>query len=44
MTDYRYTAVRDHGLPLVRAAVEGLLAADNARRDRLSDVVAAARR
>lgn len=23
--DYRYTAVRDHGLPLVRAAVEGLL-------------------
>jgi amidase len=27
MEDYRYTSVRDHGLPLVRAAVEGLLAA-----------------
>ena len=26
MEDYRYTSVRDHGLPLVRAAVEGLLA------------------
>jgi amidase len=26
MDDYRYTAVRDHGLPLVRAAVEGVLA------------------
>jgi amidase len=25
MDDYRYTSVRDHGLPLVRAAVEGLL-------------------
>jgi len=24
--DYRYTSVRDHGLPLVRAAVEGLFA------------------
>jgi amidase len=28
MADYRYTTVRDHGLPLVRAAVEGLLSAD----------------
>jgi amidase len=27
LTDYRYTAVRDHGLPLVRTAVDGLLAA-----------------
>jgi len=27
MDDYRYTSVRDHGLPLVRAVVEGLLAA-----------------
>src|SRR5262249_55774605 len=27
MDDYRYTSVRDHGLPLIRAAVEGLLAA-----------------
>jgi amidase len=27
LDDYRYTAVRDHGLPLVRAAVEGMLAA-----------------
>jgi amidase len=26
LDDYRYTSVRDHGLPLVRAAVEGLLA------------------
>jgi amidase len=26
MDDYRYTSVRDHGLPLVRAAVEGLFA------------------
>ena len=26
MDDYRYTSVRDHGLPLVRAAVEGMLA------------------
>jgi amidase len=26
MDDYRYTSVRDHGLPLVRAAVDGLLA------------------
>jgi len=26
MEDYRYTSVRDHALPLVRAAVEGLLA------------------
>jgi amidase len=25
MEDYRYTSVRDHGLPLLRAAVEGLL-------------------
>ncbi len=25
MEDYRYTTVRDHGLPLVRAVVEGLL-------------------
>jgi len=27
LDDYRYTSVRDHGLPLVRAAVEGLLEA-----------------
>ena len=27
MDDYRYSSVRDHGLPLVRAAVEGILAA-----------------
>jgi amidase len=27
LDDYRYTSVRDHGLPLVRAAVEGILAA-----------------
>ena len=26
MEDYRYTSVRDHGLPLVRATVEGILA------------------
>jgi amidase len=26
MEDYRYTSIRDHGLPLVRAAVEGMLA------------------
>jgi amidase len=25
MEDYRYTSVRDHGLPLIRAAVEGVL-------------------
>ncbi len=28
MTDYRYLAVRDFGLPLVRATLEGLLAAE----------------
>ena len=27
MTDYRYTAVRDFGLPMVRAIVEGMFAA-----------------
>ena len=27
LDDYRYTSVRDHGLPMVRAAVEGMLAA-----------------
>jgi amidase len=27
MDDYRYTAVRDYGLPLVRATVDGILAA-----------------
>jgi amidase len=27
LDDYRYTAVRDHGLPMIRAAVEGMLAA-----------------
>jgi amidase len=27
MDDYRYTSVRDHALPLVRAAVDGMLAA-----------------
>jgi amidase len=26
LDDYRYTAVRDHGLPLVRAAVDGIFA------------------
>lgn len=26
LDDYRYTSVRDHGLPMVRAAVEGILA------------------
>jgi amidase len=26
LDDYRYTSVRDHGLPLVRAAVDGLIA------------------
>jgi amidase len=26
MEDYRYTSVRDHGLPLVRAAIEGIIA------------------
>lgn len=28
LDDYRYTSVRDHGLPLVRAIVEGLFAAE----------------
>jgi amidase len=28
MTDYRYLAVRDHALPLVRAVIEGLLSAE----------------
>jgi amidase len=28
MEDYRYTSVRDHGLPLMRAAVEGILASE----------------
>jgi amidase len=28
LEDYRYTSVRDHGLPLVRAAFEGLFAAE----------------
>src|SRR6266852_6322040 len=28
LDDYRYTSVRDYGLPLVRAAVEGLFAAE----------------
>ena len=37
---YRYTAVRDHALPLVRATLEGVLTAEQPRRDRLSDVVA----
>jgi amidase len=27
LDDYRYTAVRDHGLPMMRAAVDGMLAA-----------------
>jgi amidase len=27
MDEYRYTSVRDHGLPLMRAAVEGMFAA-----------------
>ena len=27
LTDYRYTSVRDHALPLARAAMEGLMAA-----------------
>jgi len=29
LEDYRYTSVRDHGLPLVRAAIEGILASHN---------------
>jgi amidase len=28
LKDYQYTSVRDHGLPLVRAVLEGILAAD----------------
>lgn len=28
LQDYRYTSVRDHGLPLVRSVVEGMLADD----------------
>lgn len=28
LDDYRYTSVRDHGLPLFRAAIEGLFAAE----------------
>jgi amidase len=28
MTDYRYTAVHDYGLPMVRAVVEGMFAAE----------------
>jgi amidase len=28
LEDYRYTSVRDYGLPLIRAAVEGLFAAE----------------
>jgi amidase len=31
LEDYRYTSVRDYGLPLVRAAVEGLFAAEKTR-------------
>ena len=27
LDDYRYTSVRDHGLPMVRAAIEGIFAA-----------------
>jgi amidase len=27
LDDYRYTSIRDHGLPMARAAVEGMLAA-----------------
>ncbi|MEO7241454.1 MAG: amidase family protein [Variovorax sp.] len=29
LEDYRYTAVRDHGLPLIRAVVDGILAAQS---------------
>ena len=28
LQDYRYTSVRDHGMPLVRATIDGLLACD----------------
>jgi amidase len=28
LEDFRYTSVRDHGLPLVRSVVEGLLASE----------------
>jgi amidase len=28
LEDYRYTSVRDHGLPLFRATIEGLFAAE----------------
>ena len=29
LDDYRYTVVRDHGMPLVRATMDGMLAAQN---------------
>ena len=29
LKDYRYTSVRDHGMPLVRAAIDGILASQN---------------
>src|SRR5258708_16362693 len=29
LEDFRYTSVRDHGLPLVRAAFEGIFAPEN---------------
>ena len=29
LDDYRYTAVSDHGLPLVRATIEGVIAAQH---------------
>lgn len=29
LQDYRYTSVRDHGMPLVRAAIDGILRSEN---------------
>ncbi len=42
LDDYRYTAVRDHGLPLVRSHRRRCVRLATARRDRLSHLVAAA--
>ncbi len=43
LEDFRYTSVRDNGLPLVRAALEGLIVLEQARCDRVSDQSAPAR-
>ena len=42
LDDYQYTSVRDHALPLVRAVLDGIFKAEQARRDRLSDGIAPA--